>query len=105
MPDGCRLIEQYLNDLKGLSEVDVPMFDVKLFESMPKFELGQVIKQRKPSAESELNVLLISEVVKATPSTSDYNQVLDAIIRSLSNHQVTLFEKQKPTAKGIGLSS
>ena len=50
-PDGKKLIEQYIKDLKELkADMDVPMFDVTLFETAPKFSLATIIKQRDPGA-------------------------------------------------------
>jgi hypothetical protein len=69
------------------------MFDVSLFDSLPRFNLASIVKSRETLTESELNVLMIANPISAKSHHSDFNQILDAIIRTLSLQQVNLFER------------
>lgn len=52
----------------------------------------------------DLNVLFLTKPISSEVGKNDYNNVLDALIRTLSNQQLSLFDRQKPLALGLGLS-
>jgi len=80
------------------------MFDVSLCEATQKFNLSSLIRQRDTGASTDLNVILLSKLISSDVGKGDYNQVLDALIRIFSDQQVTLFDRQKPMAVGLGLN-
>lgn len=80
------------------------MFDVELFEQEKPFSLSEILKKRETFSGSELNVLLITKPLSVSIVHNDFNQILDATIRTFSDQQVSLFESQKPLSLGLGLS-
>lgn len=83
--DRQSLINQYIIDLNALGEVNVPMFDVELFDQDTKFSLPRITKKREPLCESELNVLFITKPLTSNAGRNDFNQILDAMIRTFSD--------------------
>jgi hypothetical protein len=69
------------------------MFDVDLYDVKPNFSLSNLVKLREGTQNEELNVLLLTKPISSEAGNSDYNNVLDALVRTFSDNQVSLFDR------------
>ena len=69
------------------------MFDVNLHDVKPRFDLSEVVKYCEGASAEDLNVQCLTKPISSEVGKSDYNDVLDALIRTFSNQQVSLFDR------------